>query len=97
MQSATGKTSSAVAHIKESHPSLHQIVASVESIQQLNEQVIYAIKEHSVAAESINQDVVHLSDISKKSAENSEQVSESSTSLISIADNMSVTVKRFTF
>lgn len=97
MQSATGKTSNSVAHIKESDQSLNQIVAAVDSIQQLNEEVVYAIKEHSTAAESINKDVVHISDISVKSAENSEQVNQSSTSLIAIADNMSETVKRFTF
>lgn len=97
MQSATGKTSTSVAHINESDQSLVQIVESVESIQQLNEQVVYAIKEHSTAAESINQDVVNIADISKKSAEKSIQVNDSSTDIISIADDMSATVKRFTF
>ncbi|MFT4929330.1 MAG: methyl-accepting chemotaxis protein [Phenylobacterium sp.] len=97
MQSATGKTSTSVAYINESDQSLVQIVSSVEEIQQLNEQVVYAIKEHSTAAESINQDVVNIADISKKSAEKSIQVNDSSTDIISIADNMSLTVKRFTF
>jgi methyl-accepting chemotaxis protein len=97
MQSATEKTSTSVEHIKESHSSLKQIVESVNNIQLLNEDVLRSINEHSLTAESISQDVVRISDISKETENRANQVNDSSISLIHIADTMNTTVKRFTF
>ncbi len=85
----------AVAVVKNAGEALKTIAEAVSNIQSMNHQIAAAVEEQSSVAESINEGVVTIREVTEQSATATEQIAISSNELAKLGGELHKTVSRF--
>jgi len=74
---------------------LNDIAAQIRELDELNAQISNAAHQQNLAADEINENVINISDVAEKSAEDAIKGEEISLSLVQLATDLSAQVSRF--
>lgn len=85
----------AVAVVRNAGEALKTIAEAVSNIQSMNHQIAAAVEEQSSVAESINEGVVTIREVTEQSATATEQIAISSNELAKLGGELHKTVSRF--
>jgi len=88
MNKSKKKAQQAVSQASEADSSLVNIATSVSTINEMNTQIATAATEQSMVAEDINRNVTTINDISESSANNAQQIAQSSNNLSEVASHL---------
>lgn len=75
--------------------SLQSIASAVTAINDLNTQIASAAEEQSSVAEEINRNIVNISHVAERNAENAQQTSRASEDLAHLATELQTLVSQF--
>lgn len=95
MEEGTKRVEVGVQYSNKTKEALEKIVASVEDLTGMVQQIATATEEMSSVSEQISNDVETIANVARESSSASEQVSQSSSSLAQLATRLSELIKQF--
>jgi methyl-accepting chemotaxis protein len=95
MTSGVTTTQDTVEKAAKAGESLDNIVTTISSIAQMNNQIVNAAGEQTVVAEDIDRSVLHISELSSNAAQGTQQIAQASGELAALGDELRRLVGHF--
>lgn len=95
MEDGQKQTAGVQEEIKKETQFLEAIVQSVSQIDDMCNQIASASEQQSAVAEDINRNLLHINQITEAASENANQISENSTSLDQLSEQLKNLINRF--
>ena len=95
METALGKVNIGVELATEAGDALKEIVARVDDLQLMVQQIASATEEMTATSDEINKDIAHIADISNEASASSEQTAQAAGSLMNLSLNLQKVMEHF--